>query len=254
VAKEIRVGPQTPADATLAKLSSGLGIAAIALAALGPALIQVRALTPMRGFNVFGLGLLTALLALLTGLVALWLTRPATGRGGRGQALRGALCGAAVVALVVVGASAGSGLPPINDITTNPQDPPMFSAALGLPENVGRNMGYDAAALAETTRSAYPDLQTLKLPQRPAAAHAAALAAVDALGWQLTAADAEHGTIEARETSRIFRFVDDVAIRIRPEGDGSAIDLRSKSRDGQGDLGANAARIRRFRDAIGAGH
>jgi hypothetical protein len=254
VAKEIRVGPQAPGDVALAKVSGVLGIVALALAALGPALIHLGALTPMRGFNAFSLGLLAGLLALLTGLIALWLTRPATGRGGRGHALRGALCGAGMIAIVATGAGAGSGLPPVNDITTNPQDPPLFSAALGIPENVGRNMGYDAAALAELTRSAYPDLQTLRLPQPPAAAHAAALAAVDALGWQLTAADAEHGTIEARETSRIFRFVDDVVIRIRGDGDGSALDLRSKSRDGRGDLGANAARIRRFRAAIGAGN
>lgn len=242
-----------PKESTLAKISAALGLLALALAAAGPALIHAGVVAPIRGFSTFLFGALAGVFALLTGLVALWLTRPASGRGGRGRALQGALCGALVVGLVLRAALSSSDLPPVNDITTNPQDPPMFSAALGLPENTGRDMSYDASALAELTRRAYPDLQTLKLAQPPAAAFAAALAAVDALGWQLTAANEDAGQIEAREVSRMFQFVDDVAIRVRAEGAGSAIDLRSKSRDGRGDLGANAARIRRFRGAIGAG-
>ncbi len=241
-----------PKISALANASAALGLLALALAAAGPALIHAGAFAPMQGFNTFGLGLLAALLALITGLVALWLTRPASGRGGRGRAVWGALCGALIVGVVLRAALPSSDLPPVNDITTNPQDPPMFSAALGLPENTGRDMSYDAATLAELTRRAYPDLQTLQLPQPPAAAYAAALAATDALGWQLSAANAAAGQIEARDVSRVFQFVDDVAIRIRPAGPGSAIDLRSKSRDGRGDLGANAARIRSFRETIGA--
>ena len=48
-------------------------------------------------------------------------------------------------------------------------------------------------------------------------------------------------------TTRLFGFHDDIAIRIRPDGaQGSRVDVRSKSRDGKGDIGANAARIRAF--------
>ena len=43
-----------------------------------------------------------------------------------------------------------------------------------------------------------------------------------------------------------FEVPDDIAIRIRP-GDGETlVDLRSVSRVGVGDLGANAARIHEF--------
>ena len=62
--------------------------------------------------------------------------------------------------------------------------------------------------------------------------------------------DAEAGEIEATETTATFRFVDDVAVRLRPVEEGTRVDVRSKSRDGQGDLGANAARIRRLLDAL----
>jgi len=39
-----------------------------------------------------------------------------------------------------------------------------------------------------------------------------------------------------------------VRVRVRGDGSGSHVDLRSRSRDGRGDLGANAARIRSFRE------
>jgi hypothetical protein len=45
-------------------------------------------------------------------------------------------------------------------------------------------------------------------------------------------------------------FVDDIVVRVRPRPDGSLVDVRSKSRDGQGDLGANAARIRQLANAL----
>jgi uncharacterized protein (DUF1499 family) len=50
--------------------------------------------------------------------------------------------------------------------------------------------------------------------------------------------------------TRIFRFVDDIVVRVRPSNGGSIVDVRSKSRDGRGDMGANAARIRAFRDKL----
>ena len=53
--------------------------------------------------------------------------------------------------------------------------------------------------------------------------------------------------LEATETSELFRFKDDFVVRIRPFQDGgSRIDVRSKSRDGKGDMGVNAKRIQAF--------
>jgi len=43
-----------------------------------------------------------------------------------------------------------------------------------------------------------------------------------------------------------LRFRDDITIRVRPAASGSRVDVRSRSRVGRDDLGANAARIRRF--------
>jgi uncharacterized protein (DUF1499 family) len=67
-------------------------------------------------------------------------------------------------------------------------------------------------------------------------------------GWQVTGEDAAAGRIEAVATSRLFRFRDDVVIRVQagPQEQGARIDVRSRSRIGQSDLGANAERIRAF--------
>ena len=63
----------------------------------------------------------------------------------------------------------------------------------------------------------------------------------------MTAINIQAGLIEATDTTSIFRFVDDIVIRIRPLGPNlTVLDIRSKSREGKGDLGANAARIERF--------
>ena len=52
------------------------------------------------------------------------------------------------------------------------------------------------------------------------------------------------------DTSNAHFFVDDIVVRIRARDGGSVLDVRSKSRVGKGDVGANAARIRALRDAV----
>ena len=71
------------------------------------------------------------------------------------------------------------------------------------------------------------------------------MAAVE-LGWEIVAAEPDRGRIEATATTFWFRFKDDVVIRLTPRGYGTYVDVRSKSRIGGGDMGANANRIRRF--------
>ena len=65
----------------------------------------------------------------------------------------------------------------------------------------------------------------------------------------MAAAPAE-GRIEATDTTRWFGFKDDIVIRVRPEGAGSRVDVRSVSRVGRGDVGTNARRIRDFLKAL----
>jgi uncharacterized protein (DUF1499 family) len=204
----------------------------------------------MTGFNLFGLGGLLSLCTLMLGLVALVRTRPATGLSGRGRALLGTLLAAASFAALLAAAAPGAGFPPINDITTDPGDPPVFVQALMAQANSDRDMSYPGAEFEKQQRAAYPDLAPLDLPLSPDQAFDAVLVAFQSEGLELTREDRASGHVEGFEETRIFRFVDDVVVRVRPVDGGSRIDLRSKSRDGQGDLGANGIRIRRLQDAI----
>jgi uncharacterized protein (DUF1499 family) len=196
------------------------------------------------------LGGLLGLAGLLLGLIALYTTRRAKGRAGRGLAWGACGLGIAVLGGIAVAASSGAGSPPINDITTDPSDPPQFAALAREGPNAGRDMSYPGEAFASQQRAAYPDLAPIPVAKSAAETFADVKSAIESFGWNIVAADASALTIEATDTSRIFRFVDDIAVRIRPEDSGCVVDVRSKSREGRGDLGANAARIRRLRDAL----
>ena len=78
-----------------------------------------------------------------------------------------------------------------------------------------------------------------------------ALEAAEDMGLEIVAAEPMGGRIEATATTLWFGFKDDVVIRITTDGAGSRLDIRSKSRVGGSDVGANAARIRRFISEIG---
>lgn len=135
-------------------------------------------------------------------------------------------------------------VPPIHDVTTDPDNPPAFSAAVPLREATGGNpVAYEGAKIAEQQRRAYPELKPLILALPPAAAFNHALDAAQNMGWTIVAADDAAGRIEASDRSRWFGFIDDIVIRVTPSGSGSRIDLRSSSRLGRGDFGVNAARI-----------
>jgi uncharacterized protein (DUF1499 family) len=225
-----------------------LGALGVFDAVLGPVLIQLGLVKPLFGFQAFfGLGLLLGLVALVLAPFALRATRPASGRTGRGLAWLGLACGAALVAVLFLTAGPGAGLPPINDITTDLADPPAFASD---PAGADRDMTYPEAFAAQV-REAYPDLQPIRVSSEPARALERAEQTARELGWEVVGVDPAAGTLLARDTTRIFRFVDDVVVRVRPaEGGGSLVDVRSKSRDGRGDLGANAARIRAFAEAL----
>jgi uncharacterized protein (DUF1499 family) len=108
------------------------------------------------------------------------------------------------------------------------------------------------AQVPEQQRAAFPDLAPIDVASPPAETLQRAEQIAGQLGWTVSRTDAASGVIEAYHVSRVFRFVDDVVIRVRPRASGSRVDLRSNSRVGGGDLGANAARIRAFRDALTA--
>jgi len=232
--------------ATLAALLGGLAAADLVL---GPILSHL--VSPMTGFAlIFPLGAAAALGAVVLGVVGWFLTAPGRARG-RGRAGFAIAAGAGFLLLLGALNAGNLAAPPINDITTDLEDPPVFRAALRAEANAGRDMSYPEEFVL-VVRDAYPDLAPIAVAAPPAEALARAKAAAESLGWEVVEVREDTGELEARQTSAVFAFVDDVVVRVRPADGGSRVDVRSKSRDGRGDLGANAARIRAFRDAVGS--
>ena len=227
-----------------------VGLVAVAIVAIGLLGIQVGLLKPLVGFYLYALGaLLGGASALLLGAFGLVVTRDGQDPSGRQRSLIGGCLGAALVGATLSAAASGGNAPAINDITTNLQDPPSFAKAGELEANRGRDMGYPEDFVAQVQKG-YPDLAPLRLDVSQQESFRRALAAAEKLDWELTFQDAQAGVFEARSVSRVFKFVDDIAVRVRPDGQASVIDVRSKSRDGRGDLGANADRIRNFAHAF----
>lgn len=142
-------------------------------------------------------------------------------------------------------------LPFIHDVTTDTVNPPAFVAVAPLRADAPNPVDYPGQETAELQRAGYPDIQTLTTTQPPSEVFDRALSAAEAMGWEIIAAVDADGRIEATETTFWFGFKDDVVIRIQPSNNGSAVDIRSKSRVGGSDIGANAARIERYLDELG---
>lgn len=214
-----------------------LGLASLALLAVAVWGFRAGGWPWPQSYDLAGWGAWTAgagVIAALAGLVV-WLRRK---RGGAGAVLLGL-----ILSLPVAGLGAGFEIaarttPPINDISTDTEDPPVFWFTATPSDYPAQN--------AEPQRAAYPDVRPLELPVSADEAFAAALALVEERGWEVLSADPAESQIEAIARSRLFGFEDEVAIRVTETDTGARIDMRSRSRLGQIDRGANARRIEAF--------
>jgi len=146
-------------------------------------------------------------------------------------------------------------LPPIHDITTDPIDPPRFEALARLRGGEGTNPAvYAGLYSAEQQRLAYPDIETVELEVSAQRAYEVTLALVNKRKWRVVderpPQPRREGHIEAIAQTLIMGFREDVAIRVRPDGEDSRVDIRSASRYFDSDLGSNAARVSRLIDDI----
>jgi uncharacterized protein (DUF1499 family) len=144
------------------------------------------------------------------------------------------------------GYQTATSVPPIHDITTDTVDPPLFVAVLPIRTGATNPPEYPGEEVAKQQRDGYPDIKTLVLDTPPGETFRKALEATEKMGLEIVAVEPSKGRIEATATTFWFGFKDDVVIRVTAEGAGSHLDIRSKSRVGRSDVGANAARILRF--------
>jgi uncharacterized protein (DUF1499 family) len=140
--------------------------------------------------------------------------------------------------------------PPIHDISTDLENPPTFETVTRLRGDAPNRLERPPD-LGEEQRKGYPDIAPITLPEPRDVVFDRALAAAQEMGWQIVTADKATGRIEATDTSRWFGLTDDIVVRLTPWGSGTRVDVRSVSRVGVNDAGANARRIRRYLDALG---
>lgn len=136
-------------------------------------------------------------------------------------------------------------VPSIHDITTDTVNPPLFSDA-ALVRHASHNTVVYASDNAPLQAVAYPDVQPLFLAVSPEKALSLSAQVAQTMGWELYRVDEAVGVIEAYDKTALLGFVDDVVIRISAQQEGVRVDVRSASRIGVSDLGANAQRIRSF--------
>jgi uncharacterized protein (DUF1499 family) len=146
-------------------------------------------------------------------------------------------------------------LPWIYDITTDPIDPPRFEALARIRPRDANPIIYAGLATAELQRAAYPDIEPLEEDSNAQQSYNAALQVITRRRWRIVdqrppQPPRREGRIEAVARTPIMGFADDVVVRVRSDGDGSRIDMRSSSRYGKFDFGTNAARIRSLSDDI----
>lgn len=154
--------------------------------------------------------------------------------------------GACVAAVPIYVRSTAQSLPFIHDISTDTSNPPEFVDVRPLREDAPNPPEYAGDEVATQQAEAYPDIQTLETEMDPGALVKLAEDTAREQGWEIVSAVTEDGRIEATDTTLWYGFKDDIVIRIRATGDGSILDIRSKSRVGGSDLGKNAARIRGY--------
>jgi uncharacterized protein (DUF1499 family) len=143
--------------------------------------------------------------------------------------------------------STAKSVPRIHDITTDTENPPEFNKILSLRPPDANPTNYAGEVVAEQQRLAYPDVQPRFAALSFGDAFNQSLAAAQSLDWEIVEANLAEGRIEATDTTVFFGFKDDIVIRLR--GDSSSrvrLDIRSISRVGISDVGANANRIRQF--------
>jgi uncharacterized protein (DUF1499 family) len=235
-----------------------LALLACGVAALG--LLMLAGSGPLYRLGVLSLPNAFTMLrwAAYAGIAAVLLALPAAVIGyTRGQRVR-----VAVAALALLGGAAAfgipfqwqqsaRGLPPIHDITTDLDNPPVFEAIVPMRAEAPNSLDR-SPLLAQQQREGYPDLAPVTLSIPPDQAFDRALAEAQNAGWRIVTADKGAGRIEATDTTRWFGFEDDVVVRLTPWGAGTRVDVRSVSRVGRGDVGTNARRIRRYLEALEA--
>jgi uncharacterized protein (DUF1499 family) len=228
----------------VAAWSARFGLFAFAVALLSIIIVRSGFLDIAPALATFAAALMFAGLAILfafAAFVAIW----RHGTRGLGRAVGGMLLGLLLLAYPGYLGYRAQKQPAINDVTTDTANPPRFGVLARLrPRGTS---DYPGQRFAEQQRAAYPDIEPLQYDAPAATAYRVALAVVTKRKWNIldtqAPAPGRPGDIEAVARTLIMGFRDDVVVRVTQVGAGTRIDVRSASRYGTHDFGANARRV-----------
>lgn len=200
------------------------------------------------GFEILKYSVFLAAGVFLLGMVLSFAQRNSNAESAKASRIAAYIC---LIPLLGIGSQivTARSVPFIHNISTDVSDPPSFDKVVSLRGEGSNPLEYDAEKIGALQLEAYPDVKTLMVDASVEEAFSQALVVANDLGWELVNEDSATGIIEATETTALWAFKDDVVIRVKRIGTKTAIDLRSVSRVGQSDLGANAKRIKKFLDA-----
>jgi uncharacterized protein (DUF1499 family) len=219
-------------------------------------LLPLGALGTRYGFWSYSIGIVMVMLAFLSALVPValfigfaWHPRHRTERRGLST---GMLMAAIPLAIAAYLYSIGGSAPIIHDISTDTVRPPEYLAAAKQREPDDNPLVW-SESVGQAQRESYHDLHSIESALTVEQALERAGQVAQELGWEIIDRESRAGYLEAVDTSFWFGFKDDIVIRVEPGTSGSVIDLRSTSRVGRGDLGANARRIKQFIEKFNGG-
>ena len=203
-------------------------------------------------FKILNYSFYLALIVLIAGVILYFMHKRSKPVSSKSAIIASAICLIPIVGLgtqVVVAQS----VPRIHNISTDVLNPPEFNIIIGM-RGAGTNpLAYriENGDLGKIQQSAYPNIKTIVTSTSMQASFEKSLTIAKKLGWEIVNQDPLNGIIEATQTTTLWQFKDDIVIRLRadPQTPNTVnIDLRSVSRIGRSDLGANAKRIQRFID------
>jgi uncharacterized protein (DUF1499 family) len=191
-------------------------------------------------------GLWIAVIIALVSLIRIWFG----GQSGAAQDFAAIILGMIGLALPVLFLSKALLLPQLTDVQTTPADALQFTV-LGETRPADANPWTNPdAEQAELQAEAYGDIGPMLLERSAPEVFTMVNEAVDRLGWTVvvneTPGESGIGRIEATDRTMIMGFSDDIVIRVKGDDAHALIDIRSASRYGKSDFGANADRIRAF--------
>jgi uncharacterized protein (DUF1499 family) len=191
-------------------------------------------------------GMAIAVIIAVISLIRIWFG----GQTGAGQDFGAIAVGLIGLALPAFFAWKGATLPPLTDIETSPSDPLRYTVLAEQRPADANPLTPQTPEEAKLQAEAYADIGPMFLERSASEVFALVNEAVDRLGWTIvvneTPGESGVGRIEATDSTLIMGFTDDVVVRVKGHDASTLIDVRSASRYGMHDFGANADRIRAF--------